>query len=72
LCIHCITRYDKPWICQIVARPCRRLLTVGVEVFWRESGMIDRPLSPAGFGRLIADETEKWAKVIKIAGIMPE
>jgi len=28
--------------------------------------------SPADFGRLIADETEKWGKVIKIAGIKPE
>jgi len=26
-------------------------------------------LSPAGFGKLIADETEKWAEVIKFAGI---
>ena len=26
-------------------------------------------LSPAEFGKLIADETEKWAKVIKFAGI---
>jgi hypothetical protein len=24
--------------------------------------------SPADFGKLIADETEKWAKVIKFAG----
>ena len=30
------------------------------------------PRSPAGFGKLIADETEKWAKVIKFAGIKPE
>jgi tripartite-type tricarboxylate transporter receptor subunit TctC len=28
--------------------------------------------SPAEFGKLIADETEKWAKVIKSAGIKPE
>lgn len=28
-------------------------------------------LSAAGFSRLIADETEKWAKVIKSAGIKP-
>ena len=28
--------------------------------------------SPADFGRLIADDTEKWAKVVKFAGIKPE
>jgi tripartite-type tricarboxylate transporter receptor subunit TctC len=28
--------------------------------------------SPAEFGRLIADETEKWGKVVKFAGIKPE
>jgi hypothetical protein len=29
-------------------------------------------LSPANFGKLIADETEKWAKVIRAANIKPE
>ena len=28
--------------------------------------------SPADFGRLLADETEKWAKVVKLAGMKPE
>jgi tripartite-type tricarboxylate transporter receptor subunit TctC len=28
--------------------------------------------SPADFGKLIADETEKWGKVIKFAGIKPQ
>ena len=28
--------------------------------------------SPADFGKLIADEIGKWAKVIKFAGIKPE
>ena len=28
--------------------------------------------SPSGFGKFIADETEKWAKVVKSAGIKPE
>jgi tripartite-type tricarboxylate transporter receptor subunit TctC len=28
--------------------------------------------SPAEFGKLIADETEKWGKVIKFAGIKPQ
>jgi tripartite-type tricarboxylate transporter receptor subunit TctC len=30
------------------------------------------PSSPADFGKLIAEETEKWAKVIKSAGIKPQ
>jgi tripartite-type tricarboxylate transporter receptor subunit TctC len=30
------------------------------------------PGSPADFGKLIADETEKWGKVIKFAGIKPQ
>ena len=29
-------------------------------------------VTPAAFGRLLADETEKWAKVVKFAGIKPE
>jgi hypothetical protein len=29
-------------------------------------------LSPADFGKFIADETEKWAKVVKFAGIKAE
>ena len=28
--------------------------------------------SPADFGKLIADETEKWGKVIRVANIKPE
>jgi len=28
--------------------------------------------SPADFGKFIADETEKWAKVVKFAGLKPE
>ena len=28
--------------------------------------------SPADFGKLIADETEKWGKVIRTANIKPE
>ena len=30
------------------------------------------PASPTEFGKFIADETEKWANVIKSAGIKPE
>ena len=28
--------------------------------------------SPADFGKLIAEETEKWAKVVKVAGLKPD
>jgi tripartite-type tricarboxylate transporter receptor subunit TctC len=32
-------------------------------------GGVPMPMSPAGFGRFIAEETEKWAKVIVVANI---
>ena len=30
------------------------------------------PMTPADFGKLIAEETEKWGKVIRAANIKPE
>jgi hypothetical protein len=30
------------------------------------------PMTPAAFGKFIADETEKWGKVIRAANIKPE
>src|SRR5262245_15627222 len=35
------------------------------------SGIVNAS-SPAEFGKLIADDTEKWAKVVKFAGIKPD
>ena len=35
-------------------------------------GSVAFPGSPVDFGKLVADETEKWAKVIKFANIKPE
>jgi tripartite-type tricarboxylate transporter receptor subunit TctC len=32
-------------------------------------GGIPKPMTPAGFGRLIAEETEKWRKVVAFAGV---
>jgi tripartite-type tricarboxylate transporter receptor subunit TctC len=41
----------------------KRLATIGGEPL---------PGPPEAFGKLIADETEKWAKVVRSAGIKPE
>jgi tripartite-type tricarboxylate transporter receptor subunit TctC len=35
-------------------------------------GVVPMPMTPAEFGRFIGDETEKWARVIKIAQIKPD
>jgi hypothetical protein len=35
-------------------------------------GNVPLPGPPAAFGKLIADETEKWGKVIRFAGIKSE
>jgi tripartite-type tricarboxylate transporter receptor subunit TctC len=49
------------------SRPVR--LVVG---FTPELGGAALPGSPADFGKLIADETEKWGKVVRAANIKPE
>ena len=36
-----------------------------------ELGCVVYPGSPADFGKFITDETEKWGKVIRFAGIKP-
>jgi tripartite-type tricarboxylate transporter receptor subunit TctC len=36
-----------------------------------DTGVVVLPGSPADFGRLIAEETEKWAKVVKFSGAKP-
>lgn len=37
-----------------------------------ELGVTALPGSPADFNKLIADETEKWGKVVRAAGIKAE
>jgi tripartite-type tricarboxylate transporter receptor subunit TctC len=35
----------------------------------RTLGGIPKPMTPAEFGKLVADETEKWRKVVEFAGV---
>jgi tripartite-type tricarboxylate transporter receptor subunit TctC len=37
-----------------------------------EVGGIPKPMTPAEFGHLVADETEKWRKVVEFAGVSVE
>jgi tripartite-type tricarboxylate transporter receptor subunit TctC len=37
-----------------------------------ELGGVPLSMTPADFGKLVANETEKWAKVIRAAKIKPE
>src|ERR1700712_2576406 len=34
-----------------------------------EVGGIPKPMTPAEFGKLVADETDKWRKVVEFAGV---
>ena len=43
-----------------------------IKARFAELGGTVLPGSPADFGKLVADETEKWAKVIKFANIKPD
>ena len=44
----------------------------GMKARLADLGNAPMPMTPAEFGKLIADETEKWGKVIRAANIKPE
>ena len=44
----------------------------GIKGKLADLGNVPLAMTPADFGKLIADETDKWAKVIKFAGIKPK
>ena len=48
------------------------LTDIKIKARMAESGGTVLPGSPADFGKLIAEETEKWSKVVREANIKPE
>ena len=44
----------------------------GIKARLADLGTVPLPMTSTEFGKLLADETEKWGKVIKSAGIKPE
>ena len=45
---------------------------MGTEARIADLGGVAFPTSPAEFSKFMADETEKWAKVVKLANIKAE
>jgi tripartite-type tricarboxylate transporter receptor subunit TctC len=48
------------------------LMSAAIKARYAELGVMATPGSPAEFGKLIAEETEKWGRVIKAANIKAE
>jgi tripartite-type tricarboxylate transporter receptor subunit TctC len=48
------------------------LLDARLKARFADMGGTPLPGSPSDFGKLIADETEKWGHVIRTANIKPE
>ena len=43
-----------------------------IKAHFADLGDVAMPMTPAKFGKFIADETDKWAKVIRTANIKPD
>jgi tripartite-type tricarboxylate transporter receptor subunit TctC len=48
------------------------LANPGVKARLADLGLVALAGSPADFGKIIADDTEKWAKVVKFSGAKAE
>jgi hypothetical protein len=56
----------------ICPTPCRGGCKRELKARRADLGGAVLPGSPADFGKLIAEETEKWAKVVKFSGVKPD
>lgn len=66
-------RNTPPEIVQCLPGTLRDALgNAPVQVRFAELGIMRLDLGPTEFGKLIVEETEKWAKVIRFAGVKAE
>jgi tripartite-type tricarboxylate transporter receptor subunit TctC len=66
-------RNTPPYIVEKLNKEINGALTdPGMKAKLAELGNVPSAMTPDGFGKLLAEETEKWGKVIRAANIKPE
>jgi tripartite-type tricarboxylate transporter receptor subunit TctC len=69
----CVPKGTPPEIIATLNRAVNEVLAdPRLQARFAELGGAPMPTTPAGFGKLEADETEKWAKVVKLSGAKPD
>jgi tripartite-type tricarboxylate transporter receptor subunit TctC len=69
----CVPKGTPPEIIGALNRAVNAVLAdPRLQARFAELGGAPMPMTPAEFGKLVSDETEKWAKVVKFSGAKPE
>jgi tripartite-type tricarboxylate transporter receptor subunit TctC len=69
----CVPKSTPPEIIATLNRAVNEVLAdPRLQARFAELGGAPMPTTPAAFGKLVADETEKWAKVVKLSGAKPD
>jgi tripartite-type tricarboxylate transporter receptor subunit TctC len=69
----CVPKGTPPEIIATLNRAVNEVLAdPRLQARFAELGGAPMPTTPAAFGKLVADETEKWAKVVKLSGAKPD
>jgi tripartite-type tricarboxylate transporter receptor subunit TctC len=69
----CVPKGTPPEVIATLNRAVNEVLAdPRLQARFAELGGAPMPMTPAQFGKLVADETEKWARVVKLSGVKPE
>jgi tripartite-type tricarboxylate transporter receptor subunit TctC len=69
----CVPKGTPPEIIATLNRAVNEVLAdPRLQARFADLGGAPMPMTPAAFGKLVADETEKWAKVVKLSGAKPD